>query len=118
MHHPRATRFGWLAAALLLCLAAVLAAPLRAQDTAQEAPKPVTLTGCVSQTDSGQIQLTADSVLYALSTTAEDVDLSAHVGHTVAVTGTMGTPDPDAAEDAPKPFVVTSLKMVKDSCGS
>jgi hypothetical protein len=64
--------------------------------------------------------------------TGTDVDLSKHVGHSVAVTGsyastdvatgTSGTEKPAApattvdAKKAPKSFTVKSLKMVAPSC--
>lgn len=103
-------RRGSLAAALTLGLLASLA-------VAQDAAKPVTLTGCVAQTEGGQIQIAAGGVTYALATTVENLDLGAHVGHTVELTGTPGTADPEAEASAPKPFNVTALKMIKDSCG-
>lgn len=103
-------RRGWLAAALTLGLFICVA-------SAQDAPKPVTLTGCVAQTDGGQIQLAAGGVTYALTTMVENLDLGSHVGHTVEITGTPGESDPEAAADAPKPFTVSALKMVKESCG-
>lgn len=99
-----------LAAALTLGLFASLT-------VGQDAAKPVTLTGCVAQSEGGQIQLSAGGVTYALATTVDNLDLSAHVGHTVELTGTPGTADPEAEASAPKPFNVSALKMVKDSCG-
>ncbi|MGH9482714.1 MAG: hypothetical protein ACRD1L_11555 [Terriglobales bacterium] len=111
-----------LAAALAIGVAAIFTAPPRAaaQDSAQQAqPAKTTATGCLSKTDDGAFQLaTSDNgAKYALTAASDDLDLSAHVGHTITVTGTLGQMDPNAASDAPKPLTVSELKMVSDHCG-
>ncbi|MGH9475765.1 MAG: hypothetical protein ACRD1C_05495 [Terriglobales bacterium] len=65
--------------------------------------QPVTATGCLQKASSGQgYQLTDSSTMktYDLTAASNDVDLSAHVGHTVTVTG---TPTASSASNAANP---------------
>jgi hypothetical protein len=88
---------------LLAALVGLAMTPLaNAQDTSATSQsaqdqKTVTATGCLQKAASGNgYQLTDSSSMktYDLSAASSDVDLSAHVGHTVTVTGT-----PSAASD-------------------
>jgi hypothetical protein len=88
---------------LLAALVGLAMTPLaNAQDTSSTSQsaqdqKTVTATGCLQKAASGNgYQLTDSSSMktYDLSAASSDVDLSAHVGHTVTVTGT-----PSAASD-------------------
>lgn len=94
--------------------------------------QPITATGCLQKASSGNgYQLTDSSTMktYDLSAASSDVDLSAHVGHTVTVTG---TPSAAAASTEQNPtsnpagqsqtqnqqLSVTNVKMVSSSCQS
>ncbi|HXR98833.1 MAG TPA: hypothetical protein VN709_13410 [Terriglobales bacterium] len=90
-------------AVLLAALVGLAMTPLaNAQDTSSPSQtaqdqKTMTATGCLQKAASGNgYQLTDSSSMktYDLSAASSDVDLSAHVGHTVTVTGT-----PSAASD-------------------
>ena len=113
---------GLLAAALLAGLSLALTAPAAAQETEtaaapQAAAKVLTVQGCLAKTDDGGFHLTAESGHFMLTAAGEDVDLAAHDGHKIEVTGTLGEVDPEAGEDAPKPLKVTAVKMLAESCG-
>ena len=106
--------------------------------------KSITLTGCVArgtandsytltEAKQSEAKSTDPAVGATVALAGTEVDLSKHVGHSVAVTGsyaakaltigTTGTEKPvatGAAADADKPtprtFMVSSLKMVASSC--
>lgn len=113
---------GLMAALLLAGLSLALSAPAAAQDTEtpaapQAAAKTLTVQGCLAKTDEGGFHLTAESGHFLLTAASEDVNLAAHDGHQVEVTGTPGEVDAEAGEDAPKPLKVTAIKMLAESCG-
>src|SRR5690348_7751734 len=113
---------GLLAAALLAGVSLALTAPAAAQDTEtaaapQAAARTLTVSGCLAKTDEGGFHLTAESGHFLLTAASEDVNLAAHDGHQVEVTGTPGEVDAEAGEDAPKPLKVTAIKMLAESCG-
>jgi hypothetical protein len=134
-------RISLLVAGLSLCLA--LPSHSAAQDTnssanpaaatSQPQAQSFTATGCLSKDADGNIRLhvsspdskgsgtSAAEATYALSTTKTDLDLSAHLGHTVTITGNLVIPDMASANPAAsqvKQVDVTDLKMVTDSCSS
>ena len=106
------------------------------QQGAQQNQQPITATGCLQKASSGNgYQLTDSSTMktYDLSAASSDVDLSAHVGHTVTVTGTpsaasasneQGANPPGSATSNPagqsqtqnQQLSVTNVKMVSSSC--
>lgn len=126
---------------LLAAMVALAMTPLAnaqttpAQDQAQQNQQTVTATGCLQKAASGNgYQLTDSSTMktYDLTAASSDVDLSAHVGHTITVTG---TPSAAAASSEANPanpssnpssssqsqqqneqLSVTNVKMVSSSC--
>lgn len=122
---------------MLAAMVGLAMTPLaNAQDQAQTTPaqsqqKPITATGCLQKAATGNAyQLTDSSTMktYDLTAASSDIDLSAHVGHTVTVTG---TPAAAAATDQSAPgsnpagesnqtqnqqLSVTEVKMVSSSC--
>ena len=135
-------------ALVALATAVSAAAAGVSQDRSPDAQKPgaidtpgITLTGCVARgtaTDTYTLAEVKKDATAAPATaapaelvalTGTDVDLSKHVGHSVAVTGayasinvptgTSGTEKPAATADtktAAKTFTVKSLKMVSPTC--
>ncbi len=114
---------------LLAALVGLAMTPLAsAQDqgqTQQTQQKAVTATGCLQKAASGEgYQLTDSSTMktYDLTAASSDIDLSAHVGHTVTVTGTPQAAP--AAEPGANPagqpqneqISVTDVKMVSSTC--
>ena len=137
----------------LVAIAAVSAAAAGvSQDKIPAAQKPatmeatgITITGCVARgtaadtftlAEKKDAPAAADAAPAALVTlTGTEVDLSKHVGHSVALTGSYASPNasvgtsgtekpatpatPAATEDskkAAKTFTVKSLKMVSPTC--
>lgn len=115
----------------------------QAQDQSQQNQQAITATGCLQKSASGSgYQLTDSSTMktYDLTAASSDVDLSAHVGHTVTVTGTPSTasasasatnpsqnpsnpsqnpstnPSGQAGQSQNQQLSVTSVKMVSSSC--
>lgn len=113
----------------------------QAQDQSQQNQQAITATGCLQKSASGSgYQLTDSSTMktYDLTAASSDVDLSAHVGHTVTVTGTPSAPSAAATNPSQNPsnpsqnpstnpsgqagqsqnqqLSVTSVKMVSSSC--
>jgi hypothetical protein len=90
---------------------------------------PITLTGCLQQGESGTYSLTEEANAAASKgktyrlTASSGVDLKAHVGHKVQLTGSKGAragKDPTAkgvAED-PSMLKVTSVEMVSATCAT
>lgn len=110
-----------------------------AQDQAQQNQQTVTATGCLQKAASGNgYQLTDSSTMktYDLTAASSDIDLSAHVGHTVTVTGSPSAaaasseanPSNPASNPSSNPasssqnqqqnqqLSVTNVKMVSSSC--
>jgi hypothetical protein len=113
---------GLLAAALLAGVSLALTAPAAAQETEtaaapQAQTQALTVSGCLAKSDEGGFHLTAESGHFLLTAASEEVNLAAHDGHQVEVTGTPGAVDPEAGEDAPRPLKVTAIKMLAESCG-
>jgi hypothetical protein len=95
-------------------------APQKEHEAHQEKPKEVIVTGCLMKRDKpGDFALTTrDAKLYYVESTT--VDLSAHVRHTVTVTGTF-VPDSETRDDPDKSgeaetINVTKLEMVSKTC--
>ncbi|HWG37563.1 MAG TPA: hypothetical protein VN690_07585 [Terriglobales bacterium] len=104
------------------------------QQQAQQNQQPITATGCLQKASSGNgYQLTDSSTMktYDLSAASSDVDLSAHVGHTVTVTGTPSAAAASTEQNPPgsatsnpagqsqtqnQQLSVTNVKMVSSSC--
>jgi hypothetical protein len=126
-------------AALALLLAVGLFAGVagaRAQDTANpsQAPAaaPIVVTGCLQSSGQRAFTLTDSSTGTTYDLASESVDLSAHVGHTVKLTGTVAAPSADADADADannasgnpanqegqknQTLNVSRLKMVSKTC--
>ncbi len=89
-------------------------------NSAQEKQKSVVETGCLIRRDKpGDFALTTrDAKLFYVESST--VDLSAHVGHTVTVTGTFAPDsetrnDPDKAPEA-QTIKVTKLEMISKTC--
>jgi len=84
-----------------------------AASAAMQEDDSVTLTGCV-QKGSGEDEIvlaTADGKTYLLS---GEVNVAAHVGHTVTVTGTVA--DAEEGDAVSGHVTVSTVTMVKDSC--
>ena len=102
------------------------------QQQAQQNQQPITATGCLQKASSGNgYQLTDSSTMktYDLSAASSDVDLSAHVGHTVTVTGIPSAAAPSTEQNPTsnpagqsqtqnQQLSVTNVKMVSSSCQS
>jgi hypothetical protein len=115
-----------------------------AMQQGQQQQQTVTATGCLQKATSGSgYQLTDSSTMktYDLTAASSDVDLSAHVGHTVTVTGTptsaAATSNPSANPANPsnpsnpatnpaesqagqqqnQQLSVTNVQVVSNSCG-
>lgn len=125
---------------LLAALVSLAMTPLaNAQDQGQSQAtqqKAITATGCLQKAASGNgYQLTDSSTMktYDLTAASSDVDLSAHVGHTVTVTGTpsaASASSSSAGSEANPPgsnpagestsqnqqLSVSNVKMVSSSC--
>lgn len=104
-----------------------------------QSQQPVTATGCLQKASNGEgYQLTDSSTMktYDLTAASSSVDLSAHVGHTVTVTGTPtessasnannpSNPATNPAQNQNQPgqnasqaeqLQVTNIQMVSNSC--
>jgi len=88
--------------------------------SSQEKQKSVVETGCLIRRDKpGDFALTTrDAKLFYVESST--VDLSAHVGHTVTLTGTFAPDsetrnDPDKAPEA-QTIKVTKLEMISKTC--
>jgi len=117
-----------------------------AMQQGQQQQQSVTATGCLQKATSGSgYQLTDSSTMktYDLTAASSDVDLSAHVGHTVTVTGTptaasASSANPSSANPAnpsnpsnpasnpaesqagqqqAQQLSVTNVQVVSNSCG-
>ena len=85
-----------------------------AQENTDESPHHV--TGCLRKAAGGVFTLT-DEEGKTWDLRSRTVPLANHVGHTVAVTGTI--PKTDSKSDDPTPqnhLIVTEVKMVRDTC--
>jgi hypothetical protein len=134
---------------LLAAMVGLAMTPLAAaQNPAEQNPamqqgqqqQPVTATGCLQKATSGSgYQLTDSSTMktYDLTAASSDVDLSAHVGHTVTVTGTpsaaaattnppanpanpanpAANPAEQAGQQQNQQLSVTNVQVVSNSCG-
>lgn len=106
---------------LAFCLAFALSAvALAAAQQAENKSSSKTVTGCLQKGDeAGEFSLTtADGKTYGLRSSA--VDLSAHLGHKVTVTGNL-EPEQESKESKESEkeagdIQVQKLKMVSDSC--
>ena len=84
-------------------------------------PREITLRGCIERdaaTSTPVYKLVTsppDTKVYRLSAPKE-IDIAAHVGHTVDVTGDITPGPPGGAANREAQFTVTRLLMVKDSC--
>jgi hypothetical protein len=137
---------------LLAAMVGLAMTPLASAQDTQATPTPsqssqqgqVTATGCLQKNASGsgyQITDTSSMQTYDLTAASSDVDLSAHVGHTVTVTGTpsaasasnagtAGNPGSNPANPSqsqsgtsgsgsssqPQQLSVTNVKMVSNTC--
>ena len=83
----------------------------------------VTVRGCVER------DAAASTPIYKLVTPApavkiyrlsvpKDIDIAAHVGHTVDVTGAVSADPPGRSSSRESELVVKKLTMVNSSCGS
>jgi len=83
----------------------------------------VTVRGCVER------DAAASTPIYKLVTPApavkiyrlsapKDIDIAAHVGHTVDITGTVSADPPGRSSSRESELVVKKLVMVNSSCGS
>ncbi|MGH9394087.1 MAG: hypothetical protein ACRD1E_07945 [Terriglobales bacterium] len=117
-------------------LATAQGTPQQQQQATQQNQQPITATGCLQKAATGNgYQLTDSSTMktYDLSAASSDVDLSAHVGHTVTVTGTPSAASASNDQNANPPGSATSnpagqsqtqnqqlsvsnVKMVSSSC--
>ncbi|HET9784270.1 MAG TPA: hypothetical protein VFP94_04835 [Terriglobales bacterium] len=137
---------------LLAAMVGLAMTPLAAaQNPAEQNPamqqgqqqQSVTATGCLQKATSGSgYQLTDSSTMktYDLTAASSDVDLSAHVGHTVTVTGTpsaaaattnppanpanptnpsnpASNPAEQAGQQQTEQLSVTNVQVVSNSCG-
>jgi len=95
-----------------------LAAPIVVAQAAD-----VTVRGCVER------DAAASTPIYKLVTPApavkiyrlsapKDIDIAAHVGHTVDITGTVSADPPGRSSSRESELVVKKLAMVNSSCGS
>lgn len=89
----------------------------------------ITATGCLQKSGSNAYSLTDTATNQTYTLTSSNVDLSAHVGHEVKVTGTpssasasnpsaSGQPSGQAAQQGGQTLDVSSLEMVSSSCSS
>lgn len=101
--------------------------PQENQQPSQAQSNQVTATGCLQKSGSNAYSLTDQATNQSYTLTSSTVDLSAHVGHMVKVTGTQaaasaanpspsGQPSGQAAQG--QSLDVSSLQMVSDSCSS
>lgn len=117
-----------LAAMVGLAMTPLANAQDQTQSQAMQNQKAVTATGCLQKAAAGSgYQLTDSSSMktYDLTAASSDVDLSAHVGHTVTVTGTpqaaaetnpSSNPAGESQTPANPQLSVTNVKMVSSSC--
>lgn len=89
----------------------------------------VTATGCLQKSGSNSYTLTDQASNQTYTLTSSNVDLSAHVGHQVKVTGTpssasasnpsaSGQPSGQEQQQQAQTLDVSSLEMVSNSCSS
>lgn len=89
----------------------------------------VTATGCLQKSGSDTYTLTDQANNQSYTLTSSNVDLSAHVGHEVKVTGTSSSAtasNPNASSAQPsgqssagnQTLDVSSLEMISSSCGA
>ena len=82
----------------------------------------VTVRGCVERdaaasTPIYKLVTPAPVKIYRLSV-PKDIDIAAHVGHTVDITGTVSADPPGRSSSRESELVVKKLVMVNSSCGS
>ena len=82
----------------------------------------VTVRGCVERdaaasTPIYKLVTPAPIKIYRLSV-PKDIDIAAHVGHTVDITGTVSADPPGRSSSRESELVVKKLAMVNSSCGS
>jgi len=89
---------------------------LARQEKAKEPKgKTITVTGCLQKGDEeNEFAISEGGKKYEL--TSSPIALKDHVGHTIAVTGTMKSEKGEEAEGWAGQITVTSLKMVSTSC--
>ena len=86
-----------------------------------------TMTGCMTEKDGHMMMMNKKHPDGVMMMGSDKMDMKAHAGHTMTVTGTMGMMGPDGKmmmmsdKDKMKPgaqmmMQVDSMKMVKNSC--
>jgi len=115
----RVTR--WTAAAIVSA-AAVAAWIVIGQSTVRGQGADVTVRGCVERdaaasTPIFKLVTPPPEKIYRLSAPKE-IDIAAHVGHTVDITGTVSADPPGRSSSRESELVVKKLAMVNSSCGS
>ena len=99
------------------------------QQQGQMQSNQVTATGCLQKSGSNTYTLTDQASNQTYTLTSSNVDLSAHVGHQVKVTGTpssasasnpsaSGQPSGQEQQQQAQTLDVSSLEMVSNSCSS
>lgn len=82
----------------------------------------VTVRGCVERDAAASAPIfklvTAAPVKIYRLTAPKDIDIAAHVGHTVDVTGAVSADPPGRSSSREPELVVKKLAMVSDKCGS
>ncbi|HKD07888.1 MAG TPA: DUF5818 domain-containing protein [Bryobacteraceae bacterium] len=91
-------------------------APAFAQNTSANAP--VTATGCLSQGASAAQYMLKETSGKTYELSSSTVDLKAHIGHEVTVTGTVSSSQQSSTAGATGPanLQVSDLKMISTSC--
>jgi hypothetical protein len=85
-----------------------------AQDKMADKKMGTTVTGCLAQGSGGSDYTIRDSSGKSYNLTGTKVNLKAHVGHEVSVTGKSG--DADHGSTGTGSLEVDSLKMVSTTC--
>ena len=83
----------------------------------------VTVRGCVERDAAASVPIyklvtPAPAVKIYRLTAPKDIDIAAHVGHTVDITGTVSADPPGRSSSRESEIVVKKLTMVNSACGS
>jgi len=110
------------APAAIACAAVTTAWIVIGQSGVRSQGADVTVRGCVERdaaasTPIFKLVTPPPEKIYRLSAPKE-IDIAAHVGHTVDVTGTVSADPPGRSSSRESELVVKKLAMVNSSCGS
>ena len=95
----------------------LVVSPARTQQDRNDDLKTHTATGCLMKVSTSNAYTLTDENGKTWSLHSGGVKLGPHVGHTITVTGTIPTGQPNANETSPQnDLVVIKVEKVRDQC--